>query len=153
MIYIRTDMNDIIATGHMMRCLAIADAAKSMGEDTIFIVSDNEAATLLEEKGYDYIVLHTNWNDMDSELEVLKTVILKCQIKRMLVDSYQITPNYFEKLQELIEVYYIDDLNEYIYPVKGLICYEVNWDSRNYEQRYSNAELMITIYTIKRGFL
>ena len=31
MLYIRTDMNTRIATGHIMRCLAIADAAKELG--------------------------------------------------------------------------------------------------------------------------
>ena len=29
-IYIRADMNEIIATGHIMRCLSIADAARAV---------------------------------------------------------------------------------------------------------------------------
>ncbi len=40
MLYIRTDMNPSIATGHMMRCLSIADAAASLGEDVTFILAD-----------------------------------------------------------------------------------------------------------------
>ena len=38
-IYIRADMNEIIATGHIMRCLSIADAAREQGVKTIFIVA------------------------------------------------------------------------------------------------------------------
>ena len=40
MIYIRTDMNNIIATGHVMRCLSIAEAARVQGEGTTFLLAD-----------------------------------------------------------------------------------------------------------------
>lgn len=152
MIYIRTDMNDTIATGHMMRCLAIANAARSMGENTTFILSDNEAIPLLQEYGYKYIVLHTSWDDMDSEIKILKNVICKLKIKRILIDSYQVTKEYFGMLQRYTDVYYIDDLDTDVYCVKGLVCYEVNWDSRGYEQKYPNTELMIGLkYTPLRS--
>lgn len=136
-------MNDTIATGHMMRCLAIADAAKSIGQSTVFILADNEAVGLLKERGYEYIVLDTDWNNMESEIGILEQLILKWKINRILIDSYQVTKSYLQKLQKLTEVYYIDDLDEYVYPVKGLICYEINWDSRNYEERYNGTELMV----------
>ena len=38
MIYIRTDANDTIATGHVMRCLTVAEQLKVAGEDVCFIV-------------------------------------------------------------------------------------------------------------------
>ena len=103
-------MNDTIATGHMMRCLAIADAAKSIGQSTVFILADNEAVGLLKERGYEYIVLDTDWNNMESEIGILEQLILKWKINRILIDSYQVTKSYLQKLQKLTEVYYIDDL-------------------------------------------
>ena len=51
MIYIRADMNGVIATGHVMRCLAVADAARDMGEETTFLLADGEATALLEKRG------------------------------------------------------------------------------------------------------
>ena len=51
MLYIRTDMNDVIASGHVMRCLSVADAAKRGGEDTVFLLADNQAVPLLEKRG------------------------------------------------------------------------------------------------------
>lgn len=48
MIGIRVDANSKIATGHMMRCLAIAGALKSMGENVIFIVADKESSNFLK---------------------------------------------------------------------------------------------------------
>ena len=46
-IYIRVDMNEIIATGHVMRCLSVADAAREIGKETIFIVADEKPVELL----------------------------------------------------------------------------------------------------------
>ena len=59
MLYIRVDMNDKIATGHMMRCLAVADAARMKGEDTTFILADWQAVELLRQRGYEFVVLHS----------------------------------------------------------------------------------------------
>lgn len=47
MLYIRADMNNVIATGHMMRCLSIADAATKFGESTTFILADEQAVELI----------------------------------------------------------------------------------------------------------
>ena len=57
MLYIRTDMNETIATGHMMRCLSIADAAKKQGQETVFLVADAQAQELLKKRGYAYRIL------------------------------------------------------------------------------------------------
>ena len=48
MLYIRTDMNHTIATGHVMRCLAIADAAKSIGEEVTFLLADRQAEEIVQ---------------------------------------------------------------------------------------------------------
>ena len=75
MLYIRTDMNDKIATGHIMRCLSIANAVREYGEETIFILADEQAVEILKMQQYEYIVLHTKWDQMDSELSILKQEI------------------------------------------------------------------------------
>lgn len=143
MIYIRTDMNDIIATGHVMRTLAVADAARMRGEETTFILADAQAAALLEERKYPYLILHTAWNDMESELPALKRVIRERKIKRILVDSYQVTPRYFEELNKIVEAVYIDDLNAFHYEVDTLICYANYWEKFRYEEKYPGTRLLL----------
>lgn len=143
MLYIRTDMNETIATGHMMRCLAIADAAKEAGEDTLFIVSDNQAVELLEKRGYSAFVLGTHWRDMESELPLLQELIRERKIVKILVDSYQVTYGYLKALNEMAGVIYIDDINAFIYPVDAVICYLNCWDKFDYSNRYNETELYL----------
>ena len=143
MLYMRADMNNIIATGHIMRCLSIADAAKDMGEDTTFILADDQASDLLKERGYQGIILNTRWNDMDSEVPIIKELAEKYRIEKMLIDSYQVTESYLRSLSEIVETFYIDDLNVLLYPVKNIICYANYWERFNYTERYKNSRLFL----------
>lgn len=143
MLYIRTDMNNMIATGHMMRCLSVADAAKRIGKDTTFIVSDEQAVGLLKERGYNYIVLYTQWDDMDSELPALKRIIKEKQIKSIFIDSYQVTENYLQKLSMLTKTFYIDDVNAFSYPVNGVVCYANYWEKFNYKKHNENTDYFL----------
>ena len=59
MLYIRTDMNSTIASGHVMRCLAIAEAARDLGQDVTFITADEQPLPLIKEKGFPIIILNS----------------------------------------------------------------------------------------------
>lgn len=143
MIYIRTDMNDTIATGHVMRCLAIAEAARIHEEDTTFLLADAHAAGLLDKHGFPYIILHTRWDDMDSELPTIGQVIQEKQIGKMLVDSYQVTSNYLNGLTQMVKTLYIDDVNAFEYPVDALVCY-ANYGKTFYQNRdYQKTKLFL----------
>lgn len=143
MIYIRTDMNSVIATGHMMRCLAVADAAGSMGEETTFLLADAEAADLLEKRGYRYIVLNTDWKDMEGELPALRKVIGERGIHTLLIDSYRVTEKYLAELEKLVRTVYIDDVNAFHYPVSALICYANYYAKFKYEENYAAEQLFL----------
>lgn len=143
MLYIRTDINDVIATGHVMRCLSIADAAKAMDEDVIFILADEQGKNYIENRGYRTIILHTNWNDMESELPILQKIIDDKKIKSLLIDSYQVTDKYLKILSGYVKTMYIDDLAQIIYPVDALICYMSHWEKLQHEKKYSNTKLLL----------
>ena len=48
LIYIRTDANSTIATGHMMRCLSVANACLQKGMQVCFVVSDTESKSVFD---------------------------------------------------------------------------------------------------------
>lgn len=143
MLYIRTDMNTVIATGHVMRCLAIADAAKEQGENVTFILADKEAEQFVQGRGYQTIILHTKWDDMESELPLLREIIHKYSIHKLLIDSYQVTYMYLMELTKLVWTVYLDDINAFHYPVNAIICYANYWKKFCYEKNYKNTELYL----------
>ena len=143
MIYIRTDANEQIATGHVMRCLSIADAAADIGEDTTFILSDESGVELIKTRGYRYVVINSSWDDMDSEIDVLSEIIRANNIEKLLIDSYSVTYNYLSAINCLTKVYYIDDLDAFEYPVSCLICYSSIQERQGYKEKYNDIELLL----------
>lgn len=143
MLYIRVDANEIIATGHVMRCLSIADAAKTLGEDTTFIMADKSIEQLVKSKGYKTIILHTLWNDMNQETEKILDIIEKNSISRLLIDSYQVTERYLKALSGATKVTYIDDLARFIYPVDALVCYAAYAEKIDYSSKYIDTKLFL----------
>lgn len=148
MLYIRTDMNAVIATGHIMRCLSVADAARSKGEEITFILADEQAVELVRQRGYKTIVLYTQWNDMESELPELLNVLESEKIDRLLIDSYQVTEAYLKALSSRIKTLYIDDTNAFVYPVDGIVCYANYWRKFNYVGRYKETKLYMGLQYI-----
>lgn len=142
-LYIRTDMNPVIATGHMMRCLAIADELKRLGNQVTFFVSDSQAENLLKERGHAYCVLGTRWDDKDSEIPVIQALISEKHVKCLLIDSYQVTAAYLRAVRERTKTVYIDDRNTFRYPVDGLICYASYWKKFKYENWYERKQLRL----------
>lgn len=134
-------MNDIIATGHMMRCLSIAEAARIQGEDTTFILADGQASELLQQRGFRAVVMHTQWKDMEGELPMLSEIIRKEGIKVLLIDSYQVTDRYLLAVTSQTRTIYLDDMNAFLYPVNAVICYASYWKKFHYEDRYAGTKL------------
>lgn len=143
MLYIRTDMNKTIATGHMMRCLSIAHVARKLGTNTTFILADEQAVPLMREQGYPTIVLDSNWENMEAELPKLQSVIKDHDINVLLIDSYMVTPYYLETLSQRTRIIYLDDMDAFVYPVHALICYAVYWKKFCYQKRYPKTKLFL----------
>ncbi len=141
---IRADANSFIATGHVMRCISIAQAALREEHEVKFIVADLDAEVLLKKYNMRYICLNTTWNEMDGEIEALSEVIEVEKPDCVLVDSYYVTEKYLSALRLLCKVAFIDDLNMFTYPCDILICYANYYKKFNYQERYpSDTKLLL----------
>ena len=134
MIAIRADANKHIASGHVMRCLSIADAFFSLGEEVIFYTSDEYAAQMISNRGFRVVSLHNDWNSKDSETELLISELKKFNPRLLLVDSYQVTSKYLAELRKVVKLAYLDDLNAFDYPVDIVINYSIYAEDFNYPQ-------------------
>ena len=132
MIGFRVDANEKIASGHVMRCLAIADALISLQEDVLFFVSDRAAMKMISARGHRVECLNSDWQEPESELPILLRMLRRFRLDMLLIDSYQVTSLYLEAVRAIVKVAYLDDLNAFDYPVDLVINYSIYADKIGY---------------------
>ena len=121
-VYIRVDANDVIATGHVMRCLSIAEQLRKNNVNVTFVTADNNSSDIIRDRKFLVDILNSTWNDFDKEIDIMKEYLIKNQVKLLIVDSYYITANYLNVLSEYTKIIYIDDLKKFEYNVSTVIC-------------------------------
>ena len=164
-IYIRTDGNSQIATGHLVRCLCIAQALEKLGKKVCFLVSDNTSYELLKDLcntifygvvfSFDAKILESAvYDNLDLEIDELCDFLgkstnsfeknsLSCATTEsstgskptILIDSYYVSETYFKALNQVAKVSYMDDLRAFDYDVDLVINYDVIPHSRTEEYR------------------
>lgn len=142
MIVIRADANREIGSGHVMRCLSIADALRREGQQVCFLTADESAAGLLRARGQMFRVLHTDYRRMEGELEKLEALLAQEQGDFFLADSYFVTPEYFRRVGQRLPVGYLDDKCRLDLPVDLLINYNIFAEAPLYEGACA-AELLL----------
>lgn len=138
MMWIRADANSEIGSGHIMRCLSIADACKELGEQVCFLVADEGGVELLSKRGHDYIVLGTDYQRMEEELQPgmgerqLQRLLGEHPHGLLLIDSYFVTEQYLKALREYAKVVYMDDIPRFSYPVDAIVNYNIYGEDMEY---------------------
>lgn len=140
-IAIRADANEMIGTGHIMRCLAIAEELRLSCEDVCFITADNCSVGMIGEKGFKCLCLDSVWNDLDSETDKLVDAIVSHKIDALLIDTYYVTSGYLQEIKRHTKIAYIDDLHKFAYPVDLLINYNIFADKVNYTEMYEGRDI------------
>lgn len=139
MIIFRVDGNPTIGSGHVMRCLSIADAAKDEGIECRFVAADEHFTQTIQNRGFACDVLHTDYRCMEKEQVVLFLPLRQYHPTAIVVDSYFVTANYLAWLSQFADVAYLDDLAAFAYPVKTLVNYNIYGPELGYEQLYQAA--------------
>ncbi|MBE5868302.1 MAG: UDP-2,4-diacetamido-2,4,6-trideoxy-beta-L-altropyranose hydrolase [Lachnospiraceae bacterium] len=137
MIWIRADAGENIGSGHIMRCLSVAAALKKAGEEVRFVTANEDACSLLAGAGADCLVLRSAYNKMEEELQVLEPLLDRYRPDLLLIDSYYITENYFCSVGKYTKVVYMDDIPRFVYPVDGIINYNIYGESMPYSEQAS----------------
>ena len=154
MIFIRTDANKIIATGHVMRCMTIARELVKKNQQVRFLVSDHESTILLKQNHFDYIELGTSWDDLCTEKEIQKVKEILTESEReenespiLFVDSYYVKNEYFSELKDYAKLVMIDDLCQNVYDVDVLINYNITYCTYDYEDKYQGKNTRLILGT------
>jgi len=127
---IRTDSSLKIGSGHVMRCLTLADALSELGNEILFICKEHDSNLInkIMDSGYEVKGLSvTSGNDVNSPLahaewlggtqedDAVKTIaaIKSVDIDWMIVDHYAIDECWHKKIRAHVKrIFVIDDLGD-----------------------------------------
>lgn len=130
MLLFRVDGNPDIGSGHIMRCLSIADAGHKTGEECLFVVASNHFSEVI--KGHDHKVylLNSDYKDLFSDLDRMKQLIETQKPTALFIDSYQVSFDYMLALWEACKeigcrLVYVDDVIAFAYPCDILLNYNI----------------------------
>lgn len=135
-LYFRVDTNITIATGHIMRCLSIAQCARDNNINCCFIVADEQGEQFVLQRGFEVHCLHTDWQNKEQELPVLLEFLKERNAKVCMIDSYQVTDTYMKELRMCVKVIYIDDMDLLRTPVDVLINYNNYGNTKEFREKY-----------------
>ena len=137
-IAIRVDANEIVATGHIMRCRTIAYSLQQMGCAVVFVSADNNIVPYIGDE-FDYHILETDWRNMEQEIIAIFDFLHDEGITRMLVDSYYATAEYIRMLERGgIRIMYIDDMQKEQFPASVILNYSPGAPTLHYEEFYKD---------------
>lgn len=151
----RVDGSSNIGMGHIMRCLSLAKEFRENNFKVYFISRHYQGIDKIKEENFEVIQISSNieYNingfnygnkeDLKKEIEDLLEIINKYDIYLMIIDSYNVTRDYFLRLKSNTnKLVYIDDINKFIYPVDILINGNITGEYINYK-KYSDDEIML----------
>lgn len=130
MIYFRADGNSKIGTGHIMRCLSLADAFREEGVPSAFVTAGPDLAPLIQGRGYACLTLGSAYDRMEEELPALLPLLEGAAL--VILDSYFVTPGYMEAVKARAPLAYIDDLNAFPYPADVVVNYNLYGETAAY---------------------
>ena len=107
---IRVDANKRIALGHLKRCLALGEALRDEGQESMFVCAeDDEARTILERSGFEFKLVSEETNTKDDAVRAME-LARSLGVKAILLDSYNVDDAYVSFFEDQgIAVIYIDD--------------------------------------------
>lgn len=136
MIVFRVDANEQIASGHLMRCLTVAEECRRQGESCQFLLAEDKETNRIKDRGFSCHVLDSAWDQLDTEVGILQQYLAENPCKWLVVDSYQATAEYLRRLNEICPVLYLDDFGKEDYDVTAVLHYGLVQDAERYTAAY-----------------
>lgn len=141
-VFFRADSNPTIASGHIMRCLPIANQFQKAGVSVCFITADNLSDGMLG--GWEHITLNSKWDNLATELPEMIELLSNCEEKPLIfVDTYSITAEYTEALSQYATVIYLGSKRGNL----GHLDYQINYcakiEPEYYESLYGSKTKLL----------
>jgi len=151
----RADSSVQIGTGHIMRCLTLAEELRRQGHQCLFICRNHAGhlADLITQKGFDLHLLqppepletlvkdepalaHSDWLGVQWQTDATQTleVLARNDIDWLIVDHYALDSQWERQLAEAVgQIMVIDDLADREHECAVLLDQNLGRESANYE--------------------
>ena len=143
MVFFRADSNKQIASGHIMRCISIAQAFMDAGEDVTFLIADENPVQMLGRAEMKYYTLHSVWNQLMGELESVKSLLQSYDNPLLVIDTYQVSRSYVEALLPYAKICYLGSKPAYLGRLQALVNYSTDIDYNFYKTNYDSTTKML----------
>lgn len=158
-IIVRLDMNEVVGSGHAMRCMAIADEAERLGASVLFAVSEERSLSALRAVGRDAVIIGGECEALGlKDGEALGVLCSSVGAHSALIDAYGVTDSFFEGLHREMpigcKVSWIDDMftyecGELSMPIKQdvdrVVNYTLGADRAAYERLYAGVRTELCV--------
>jgi UDP-2,4-diacetamido-2,4,6-trideoxy-beta-L-altropyranose hydrolase len=164
----RADGGENIGMGHIMRCLSLARAFRRKGHTVYFVSKLTEGISRVSSENFAVVplpsVAHNDTEGffygnpalLSDEAAQLIQIVKDYQIDVLILDSYNVTEEYFLTLKPYVrKLAYIDDVNKFTYPVDILINGNITGEYLGYS-RYNKDQVLLlgpTYNMIREEFL
>jgi pseudaminic acid biosynthesis-associated protein PseG len=157
-VYFIVHGNVKIGMGHIIRSISLAQAFKRHGHTVAFFSKYEQGTSYIQEAGMEVYKIpsetyskgqgffYGNPEELKEDIIAIRKQIIKTP-DVIIVDSYNVSRNFFENLRELTNcLVYIDDINFFPYPIDILVNGTVSAFDMGYEKEQSAQLLLGTKY-------
>ncbi len=125
-VFFRVDCNERIASGHLMRCVSLAQCARNAGMFVVFLMADANSKYLLDRYSFNLINLNSKWDDLIEEIPYMRQIAIKYPSSVLIVDTYSISSTYTAELKDYFKIVYLGSKQVCLPGLKMLINYSTN---------------------------
>ncbi len=141
----RVDASRQIGMGHLMRCLALAEALKERNCDPFFLTRDSDGIgiNIIRKNGFKKIEIMVSEADLSRDFNILKTTALKHSVGVIVTDSYNLTNSYYRNIKKTgFKLLVIDDFGRNHIPADIILNQNIYADRLAYS-RNSKTKLLL----------
>ncbi|MBU1638211.1 UDP-2,4-diacetamido-2,4,6-trideoxy-beta-L-altropyranose hydrolase [bacterium] len=153
----RADANMNIGTGHVMRCMALADAWAKCGGEAVLLGECDSALRNRAAKSFSSVQILFNSTDSDAEKQAIRDICRSRTLTAVwiVLDGYRFDSDYQRAVSELgYPVLVIDDYAHLDYYAADVILNQnAGAEHFNYQTKNSARLLLGTEYVLMRGDL
>lgn len=156
----RVDGSQRIGMGHIIRCLSLAKELENAGVEVAFIIKHKEGENKVISSGFKVFRIPCEMKDMEDSEEgffygkpedlieesgYIVNLISDFKPNLLIIDSYNVSMDFFSELRQNIKTVYIDDINSFNYPVEMIINGNINAKELNYSKHTTSEQMLLGI--------